>query len=1013
MASGDDDTFTFGRMLEHLRTEVRRLSQAELAERMCAELNERNRRLPNPPKSITTNAMRTSMSMAEQNKRRLDGPRSEVAAHVLRVPAIWFDNPAPTWTAFLTNLDAWLQQQLAETVQWRTPREPPVVTEPPRFFHKISSLPKAPDHAVFRQKALAYQELNQTVFGATGSAVYCLKGPLGIGKSTLLHNWCVRESHRLKDRGVLAIHCVDKTGDDLREEFIDYYKNCGIRDPASYLPDLLSNFPLVLVLDAIERFDRGDISGVNLSPQLLLEPILGPAFDRSANLKVVVTYSPEAVAGTPELLGFLRSLAGDTRYHEVELGGLHPDDGAEFLSKSGLNVSKEILRQLSEDVEGNPALLAAFIASASRSGEPVAERVQHLSLFGKEAIAPNEPTVRTELFRELIVRVRNHSPEAFTALLLLTACHDGLEPDQLQHLVSKLLADAEFLEACKLERGGAGTRMDILGGPLAGLIRITPRVKNPGAVAAVKGKGKRPVVKSLHALARLEIDNLLPKFAEPVGRIIVHAAVVDHLFRLVPGQTDETYVPNTVDIERYHNILHHLTNMYDISASAGADKSVTQTANKSGRIAQKPGEKSDEHFSTTAVQKDPDLFLERVFSDVMMLHLGNESRVIGRQLGHFERKLAMLGLFYERTDAPGNSRLSVKSGLGQNSKRALFYETAVVANYTGRLTIAHKAVREAIETSSRNGLPSARQLKAAVESSLRGGKHSEALPLLTADLNNFTALLNVSATTYCREGHIDVAHRLLDRPFASAIKLIDDVRTLVTSTASGATTAPRRVRSNLQGILLGLRRIASKLGQVLTYKNDLAAASAAYDAAMALEALRSGMRILRGETGRAYCRFLLASHDDLKRAEVSQLINNNITHSKALRRNYELVEWLIELVHFECRYGSTADAQIVLAEIDELTTVRGVGLSFSAQKELEIERCRVDITIGDRPRSDRLKVGLRSCQLSGHELLACDTQLLLSLSERSRDLQVFWQREAEEIMKRTGYLLPKALGLLN
>lgn len=132
-----------------------------------------------------------------------------------------------------------------------------------------------------------------------------------------------------------------------------------------------------------------------------------------------MTHSPESVSGVPHLLEFLSGLAGEARYREVELPGLHPDDAAEFLSKSGLDASREILRKCSQEVEGNPALLSAFIASVLRSEGPVAERVQHLSLFEKEVVAPNSPTTRTEVFRELIVRSRAHSPEAFITLLIL------------------------------------------------------------------------------------------------------------------------------------------------------------------------------------------------------------------------------------------------------------------------------------------------------------------------------------------------------------------------------------------------------------------------------------------------------------------------------------------------------------------------------------------------------------------------------------------------------------------
>lgn len=40
------------------------------------------------------------------------------------------------------------------------------------------------------------------------------------------------------------------------------------KDPANSLPELIANSPMVLILDAIERFDRNDISGSDLSPQL-------------------------------------------------------------------------------------------------------------------------------------------------------------------------------------------------------------------------------------------------------------------------------------------------------------------------------------------------------------------------------------------------------------------------------------------------------------------------------------------------------------------------------------------------------------------------------------------------------------------------------------------------------------------------------------------------------------------------------------------------------------------------
>ncbi|RXH24070.1 hypothetical protein XH99_28680 [Bradyrhizobium nanningense] len=1001
------DEFSFGRMLAYLRDDIRGLAQKELAARMCKDWEQRFATDPDPPQCPTANAMRTAISHAENNIRRLDGPKREVAAAVLQVPPLWFDNPAPNWPMFLKDLGDWLESQRANSVP-RPISSPTVeVKVTPKFSPMLTALPAVHDRAVFKHKLQRLKDISQFVFGTSGPNVLLVSGPSGIGKSTLIHKWCQKEYNRIKDRGVLAIDCSSKGGESIANELAQYLHDSGIPQVSANLSEIIARHPFVLILDAIEGLRRDDISGDPLSATLAIEPILARAFRLSANLKIILTYAPGLNANQLQFLNEIKVMAGNARFTELELDGLQPEDAADFMQLSGLSSSREVLRQVAIELEGNPTLLSAFIATSksgaelhdSQSDEPISARVQTLSLFGGRLMAGASTPSKQDLFQKLVMQLKEASPEAFLGVAALASSHDGLTDVEIRALLISLQKNSEFLAKAAIGELNSKklSRLEFLGGPVSHLIQSNAHFRRSKRGAKLADDSTtRQYKKSFHALARIEIANILSKILPVVAQLELHSEMAQLQFSMLRPSTDPNYVPNSPDIERYHAALFHLIRIYDLTEVGPRlrRKNVENVTELSLEVA-----------PARVALLDPAVFLDRVFKEVMMRKLGDEPRVIGRQLGHFERKLAMLSLFFESGSPASEGRLQPKQGLSPESLRALFLETAIVANYAGKLNIAHRAVANLIPLYAGTKFPKTTELRRTIDQSFNATDNAarRALRSLAGDVDSLTALLNVSATTYLREGHVEYALGLLDKRCDEVWMLFEVVADVLRNRERSLSAVQWSLKNYLSGMLLGFRRIAAKLGQARLYSGDLIGARAAFDRALEIEKFRSDVAKLRGETGRAYCRFLASAKEGEWQQKIASIIGDNLDHARNQKRSYEVIEWLIEQAHFESHYGDSSAARASLDEIGRLVDQEDIGLSYSAQKEIEIEEFRVRTLLGDPPSVQRLLASLESCRASSHVILTFEVLFMLANSAESINERTRWIREADELKRRATY----------
>jgi hypothetical protein len=977
------------------------MSQADFAKALYDHWSKVRKRDPSFPASSTEKALRTAISKVEREKMRFDAPTRQIAAEVLKIPRIWMDNPAPSWTVFLRDLTLYLEKQRLEDV----PKEeglPQAAPFNPTFSFQISALPVTTERQVFTQRLPQLKDITSAALQGPGARLIVIRGPTGTGKSTLVHKWLQINKDAIRGRPICAIQCAGKSGDNVVKELVSYFESAGLSATPDNLGKLICTYEPLLVLDNVEQFAHAPLPHHAISPTVIAQHFR-EAFGADRNFCVIATWSDDISPSTfaPSPIPELESLAGSERTHEFNVDNLRTEDAIKFLSKCGLEGSEETYRRIVNHLTSNPTLLEMFIGSYKAASTNRTKHLDSVSLTPNSILSIEPNAGRKSTFQRLLQTIKQQNHHDFLLLQVLAFAHAPLDTSAIERIILKLDPSPQVNHGSK--------------GFLAGLSRFSPmlltsastQTRNAHGATRSNSRGHSTQRKSLNELAKRTLRDILVDDLGPELEIGVHIAFAEHFASIVPSdQSSTNYEPNYTDIDHFHGLIHHLVQIYKLVRKIEAPTKPNTTIQSRPTLTNPHASVSEltereGPLSLTSAQHNPNRFLNAIFENLMLRKIGGEDFVVTRQLGDFEKKLKMLTLFLDDVALTSHGDVQPIAELSDRNKRTLLIDVAISANYCGNLELAHRALTRVAPSYSTVSLPTANDIVNAMQqaSDTKGQPAQESLRELSSRIDDLSSYLNLIATVHSREGRLRFARDTLASRYQATRAVAEAIVPMV-----GALTLTAKQQRYRRIAIRGLRRICAKFGQVASYLGDITTAKEAFSLAQALDGSLLGTNaVLRGDTGRAYVRLLLATDPVNKKDATTAIVADNLEHAARMKRYYERVEWLVERARMHRITGNFGAAEASLKEISEIVDRDRTGLSFAVQKEIELESIRISMAQGHSVRRREVEALLQSCHRANHRLLVCDLLNISKAIAETPSERAHCQSQLQQALDETGY----------
>ncbi|MFK0278401.1 hypothetical protein ACIQUG_32345 [Ensifer sp. NPDC090286] len=966
--------FSYGNMLRFVR-ENWRFTQEDLATRMEEHVADKRgvRR---------KNAIRTAISQMETGARPFRPDLRSAAARVLDIPEDWFLYPAPSMAAVGRNLTKLRQQQKSgrklglSTIakQLPKPQQPSSLPMPNAFFRE-------PERENQLQDALRLMK-------APGPALIVIEGLSGYGKSSfasLLISEIVRTDTRM--RLVAAVSCRNKSTDQIETGIKDAINQIDSRLKSHKLEDVLRVIPTILVLD--DFYHPQSQSAPTMAGELASR--LSSAFARDGGLKLVVTGGVGSAHREP-LLGELKQIVGENRSRRIALGQLSQSDVAWFLNRC-MKVDLLTARSMARIIGGDPIKVAGLV-SASRVTSMGLPALQAMTRRLEETEAvdlhPSNPRIRE--LEDLVSQVRAFGPTTYLTGAVLALSANGMTIENCVKLVRSLVID---------------DRLKIAG---------TDATDSIGDVRAVLNKPLQPFIIEnafgieLHARVKTALARSVPEVLGEDGARILHCRLAKAALARLPVTFSRSYVPSTANLADFLDLLQHVMDLYAMAPNV-------PTA-RQGREPLLP--KSEGPFDPDAFIKlldDPVAIKSRhsianaAFDTLMLSRVGKEGdeRMLTRQFGDFEQKLALLSRFLVDRDLTNPEKLQPIPELRSEFASHVLLDVAVCANQAGLIDVAHGAIRR--RQHYRNAESTGTIFDAMLgilrrPNSLEDGD----LARLAGALEGDSEHINVYVSVLVREGELVDARTFVDRYAGKATDVIAELDA-VRSVYAGLSV---RARRPINSILVSCRRLLAKRGQVLTYAGHLQSALIEFERAIHADEYRRGGTsdakvTLSGETGRSFCLALAALGGEENLATAAACIEQNIQKATASLRTYDMLDWFTLQAAIFRLQGNREAAASSLANAEQIRREDGVALSFMSLVTLTIEQERQKLR---SPKGQftaaKLKPIHEVAVSSRHKLLACDAALLLAEASTGRERTNYMRSARSMIRDGYGFRIPDA-----
>lgn len=969
------ETLRLGQLVSHLRKTRALMAQPALA----AEIRRIwLKYLEDPELKFGKNAplfetIRTALSEIENEKRKLRFPYTKLLAEVFEIPENIFSVPPKSFQSLNDRLEAYDNKRLNSKADNVISSEKSL---PKRRFFSPQGLPRLNPGAVFNSRDDLVERLNQALSGAGSKSVILLKGSSGVGKSSLMRRWFERHSNTKKFAG-FCIPCADKTGESILGELAANLRELG--HPCGDLNEIeetLHKEGLIVVLDGLGPRMGGKLDFVASQRTHLIQFLIDFS-SRQSNAKIVLVYASD-LPNAGDLPSALSAAIG-ARILTLDVPPLNKSDGAQYLRNLNIVAGSPILERISYSLGGNPTDIFAFSQSIPSSKRSEPEYIERISFAIADVDRDDDEDKILQIFNDYVKKLLDDEPYQGLLLLVLASVRESILLDTCDIIINTI-ANAPRLRPHFL---GSAT-------PIHASLLAKSTIGN--LLRQSSGRVE------LHARPRRLIARLVDRYISAELRALIHLMAARVLWIGLPRSPEtklssggQKYKPQETDVTALHDLIFHLMEIYEIFSAPEEQSRNTKSSMNVLHALELPVPVD----RSSVPWFDPAALIEFAYNDVLLKGLSDERHVITRQLGDYEQKLSIMSMFLaEPTD--GASLVNPKPQLSIKSQRQLTTDVSICALRSGRLSLAARA---AGAHASQAFLDLAGDQWGALERAVLDDTHA-GLSDAAQNLQLRSEILSTYATVLVRQGRLAGAQALLDGDVAALTASRPTIK--VGMSREHPTRLIGRPREHLVGCVIAARRIVAKAAQIAFLQGDQKRSFEMFEKALEIEGWRTSP-VLRGETGRTYCRAILGNAQMLNTAGI--IIQDNLEFCKGLERYYEVLEWRIEEM-CQARVANDQGAWVAaVSEAESLVKSRRIGLSFFAYWDLELEKIRGSTVFGSRARNHIriLESGISNLQDSGHRLLQCDSWLLLAEIDESR--RAAHLQSARVLMGECGYLM--------
>lgn len=993
--------FTRGQALRYIRKEIRNYEQKEVAELAHKLWIQRRRESEEVPPPNTLDSIRIAISRAESSDRALGIHVKRFVCEVLKVDQYFIEHFYTGEKELLEELTAWEAKKRKDEIFGKGPSErPPASAKLKRPPLDIDELARSSEDMSFAQRGPMGRALDEYAISSNETIVLHVYGTTGSGKSTYLHYWLQSKKAELQSRPVIAINLENKSGDQVHTRIEQYLSRYTAHDSGSAYDRILLQGRPIIVLDSIERFDTTSAIGAPHSQEIAISDLIRAAMRPDYSAFIILVSADDNMAEIADAIAILKTTAG-AAWREIPFAGISMRDALKFLENKKVCRSDEERRSVVGHLHHNAALINAYAIVKTEDNFSLIDQPLNEKLRSE-----NQVRVRIEGLAEIFDVLRQEKPYEYLVFAILASSHEGLSVDDVGTVSQALIecgwpwSDAIKVDPTANRDALRAAMKQCSEGALSHQIRFSTSPTSVRRVPEGAMKPRQEMFRTLHYLAKEAIQVTIRKSLPPHAVAFLHFAIAVVLSTRTPSGREHGYTPFVADIEYFHALIFHLLSMHDLQQGAtGRPPTTIATA-----LAAPISNARDPKLATQVLRGTLSLessrgaretFLNSLYSDIMRKTLFREEHSTSRQLGHYERKLAMLSLFLTDRGTVTDADLEPRTELNAVNQRALLLDIVVCANHCGKLSIAHAAARTLTRKleSVRYSLREFTQ----VISDAYSSKDDRQIRELNSALNEHSNYLVAISTTYFRQGDLQTAYHLLEREISGIVEQADKQGVVFPATPE----LGRDRRDYIWGILVSYRRLVAKYGQICSAIGKKERAEAAYRVAARFELQRSPTAVPhRGESGRNYIRMLTTY--GLETDKARDLLEANIKFSSDRQRFHEIIEWYVErawLALLEKRAHEIADS---LETITNLTNEHQLQVSYTALREIELLSLILQQRMGERTNRRDLDVLIQTLRRSGHKLLLLEAlRYRNSISPRDASSAEV-QQEIEQLIAHSG-----------
>jgi len=809
----------------------------------------------------------------------------------------------------------------------------------------LSGIPKLPDgHKVMACRRPLLKQITAILYGKMNERlrIALVSGPPGIGKSWTIAEWWLAEERRnVRRSNVLSLKCGTMPGDQIIRTINRHFLGEEAENLSTELARAICAATPLIVLDGLSNQSPDEVApeGPTNADWLTLRKV-GQflSFLGTHNVRARVLLGIQDAGANMRIRDLETSFHANVAFKRIILEPLSPKDGAELLRALGIQgMSQSDLERISGKLQGLPIAMnaaARYLMTTSRH-EDREKFVTSCGYFERNSF--------TEMFGKYISALDSTSTGAsLHAFMRLLALMPG---PTLQTEIDELLAIGG------IKRLEGATVADFI------MQQLPPFIVVLGAHLDL-----HPFVRSFlrkHISDVINGQHTDPHISrEEIYRI--HAIAAKRcLERLKWTPNNGFEKPDVLDIE---GAIYHLITL------RGLCDQDELTNNRETALL------SYDEFMTRIQERriTPNSITSFLITNVAERFLFSNNHHMTRILGQFETKARILTYFFENQDLKGDLRF-----IAPDDARRLLSEIGICWMHSGRVHSATAALVRAKNLIVLGAAMDANQLWLAQPSDIQ-------------DWANRAEIMSTEALLALRQGRDISTIESRIAPVLNTAEQLCDLILNMPPTSDITDTQKKLIRST--------RRVISRKAQICLISGDMPKAVYNFNHATNL-GKRLKQDYLDGEAARRFSSYYCHEGDY---SEALRIVDWNIKKSSATGKGIapesnEIIPFLTTKAMILRLMGDLDQAAAILEDVNQHQFVRRGECTFTAARELELEKLRLRVARGDKTGAiERLQDLRIEMECSHHNELAIEIRLILAeLLPRPKAEEVLTQAETQ------------------